>query len=129
MNLRDVPDDVCEALTQGAQASRQSLNAFVVQVLAECCASDSVRQPTGQSQLKLTSPEGWRKSPIPHNQTGSTKPGSQPGVSESPHTGHGWVTNVSPASLSAAMAREIDPSPGITTARKCETPSSLGVIS
>lgn len=35
MNLRDVPDDVYAALAEGAEASRQSLNAFVVERLSE----------------------------------------------------------------------------------------------
>lgn len=35
MNLRDVPDDVYEALADGAEASHQSLNAFVVERLSE----------------------------------------------------------------------------------------------
>lgn len=35
MNLRDVPDDVYEALVGAAQANRQSLSAFVVERLAE----------------------------------------------------------------------------------------------
>jgi hypothetical protein len=35
MNLRDVPDEVYAALAQGAEANRQSLNAFVVERLAE----------------------------------------------------------------------------------------------
>ncbi|PXY34506.1 hypothetical protein BAY59_02990 [Prauserella coralliicola] len=35
MNLRDVPDEVYDALAVGAAASRQSLNAFVVDRLAE----------------------------------------------------------------------------------------------
>lgn len=35
MNLRDVPDEVYAALADGAAASRQSLNAFVVERLAE----------------------------------------------------------------------------------------------
>lgn len=35
INLRDVPDDVYEALAEAAEANRQSLNAFVVERLAE----------------------------------------------------------------------------------------------
>lgn len=35
MNLRDVPDEVYSALADGAAASRQSLNAFVVERLTE----------------------------------------------------------------------------------------------
>ena len=35
MNLREVPDDVYEALSEAAAARRQSLNAFVVDVLTE----------------------------------------------------------------------------------------------
>jgi uncharacterized protein (DUF1778 family) len=35
MNLRDVPDDVYEALAEAAAARRQSLSAFVVERLAE----------------------------------------------------------------------------------------------
>jgi hypothetical protein len=35
MNLRDVPDEVYTALAQGAEASRQSLSAFVIERLAE----------------------------------------------------------------------------------------------
>ena len=35
MNLRDVPDDVYEALAGAAQANRQSLSAFVVERLTE----------------------------------------------------------------------------------------------
>ncbi|MFI6097141.1 hypothetical protein ACIA8G_16375 [Lentzea sp. NPDC051213] len=35
MNLRDVPDEVYAALADGAAASRQSLNAFVVERLSE----------------------------------------------------------------------------------------------
>lgn len=35
MNLRDVPDDVYRTLVEGAEANRQSLNAFVVERLAE----------------------------------------------------------------------------------------------
>jgi uncharacterized protein (DUF1778 family) len=35
MNLRDVPDDVYDTLTRGAEAQHQSLNAFVVSQLAE----------------------------------------------------------------------------------------------
>ncbi|WP_158303022.1 hypothetical protein [Prauserella endophytica] len=35
MNLRDVPDEVYDALAVGAAARRQSLNAFVVDRLAE----------------------------------------------------------------------------------------------
>lgn len=35
MNLRDVPDEVYAALADGAEESRQSLNAFVVERLAE----------------------------------------------------------------------------------------------
>lgn len=35
MNLRDVPDEVYDALSEGAEANRQSLNAFVVERLAE----------------------------------------------------------------------------------------------
>ena len=39
MNLRDVPDDVYEALAEGAAANRQSLNAYVVDRLSEVAAS------------------------------------------------------------------------------------------
>jgi hypothetical protein len=35
MNLRDVPDDVYEALAEAASANRQSLSAYVVDRLAE----------------------------------------------------------------------------------------------
>jgi hypothetical protein len=35
MNLRDVPDEVYLALAEGAEANRQSLNAFVVERLTE----------------------------------------------------------------------------------------------
>lgn len=35
MNLRDVPDDVYAALTEAAEANRQSLSAFVVDRLTE----------------------------------------------------------------------------------------------
>jgi hypothetical protein len=35
MNLRDVPDEVYLALAEGAEASQQSLNAFVVERLTE----------------------------------------------------------------------------------------------
>jgi hypothetical protein len=35
MNLREVPDDVYEALSDAAAARHQSLNAFVVDVLTE----------------------------------------------------------------------------------------------
>lgn len=35
MNLRDVPDDVYAALSEAAEANRQSLNAFVVDRLTE----------------------------------------------------------------------------------------------
>jgi hypothetical protein len=35
INLRDVPDEVYQALVEGADANRQSLNAFVVERLAE----------------------------------------------------------------------------------------------
>ena len=35
MNLREVPDDVYEALAEAAAARSQSLNAFVVDVLTE----------------------------------------------------------------------------------------------
>ncbi len=35
MNLRDVPDEVYLALAQGAQACRQSLNAYVVDRITE----------------------------------------------------------------------------------------------
>jgi hypothetical protein len=35
MNLRDVPDEVYAALSHGAEANRQSLNAFVVDRLTE----------------------------------------------------------------------------------------------
>ncbi len=35
MNLRDVPDDVYTALSEAADANRQSLNAFVIDRLAE----------------------------------------------------------------------------------------------
>ena len=35
MNLRDVPDEVYAALTEGAASNRQSLNAFVVERLTE----------------------------------------------------------------------------------------------
>jgi hypothetical protein len=35
INLRDIPDDVYAALSAGAAANRQSLNAFVVERLAE----------------------------------------------------------------------------------------------
>lgn len=35
MNLRDVPDDVYTALTEAAEANRQSLSAFVVERLTE----------------------------------------------------------------------------------------------
>lgn len=35
MNLRDVPDDVYEALAGAAEANRQSLSAFVVERLSE----------------------------------------------------------------------------------------------
>jgi hypothetical protein len=35
MNLRDVPDDVYAALSEAADANRQSLNAFVVDRLTE----------------------------------------------------------------------------------------------
>ncbi|WP_132119263.1 hypothetical protein [Actinocrispum wychmicini] len=35
MNLRDIPDDVYTALAEAAEANRQSLNAFVVDRLAE----------------------------------------------------------------------------------------------
>ncbi|UPK73445.1 hypothetical protein MU582_13470 [Nocardioidaceae bacterium SCSIO 66511] len=39
MNLRDVPDDVYEALAEDAAANRQSLNAYVVDRLSEIAAS------------------------------------------------------------------------------------------
>ncbi|CRK60542.1 hypothetical protein [Alloactinosynnema sp. L-07] len=35
INLRDVPDEIYDALAEGAEANRQSLNAFVVERLAE----------------------------------------------------------------------------------------------
>jgi hypothetical protein len=35
MNLREVPDEVYLALAEGAEANRQSLNAFVVDRLTE----------------------------------------------------------------------------------------------
>jgi len=35
MNLRDVPDEVYATLASGAEANHQSLNAFVVEWLAE----------------------------------------------------------------------------------------------
>lgn len=35
MNLRDVPDEVYAKLAEGAEANRQSLNAFVVERLIE----------------------------------------------------------------------------------------------
>jgi hypothetical protein len=35
MNPRDVPDEVCTALADGAAANHQSLNAFVVERLTE----------------------------------------------------------------------------------------------
>jgi hypothetical protein len=35
MNLRDVPDDVYEALAQAAERNRQSLTGFVVERLTE----------------------------------------------------------------------------------------------
>lgn len=35
MNLRDVPDDIYEALTRAAEESRQSLSAFIVDRLVE----------------------------------------------------------------------------------------------
>ncbi len=35
MNLRDVPDDVYEALAEAAKTNRQSLSAFVVERLTE----------------------------------------------------------------------------------------------
>jgi hypothetical protein len=35
MNLRDVPDDVYEALVAGAESRRQSLSAFVVEQLTD----------------------------------------------------------------------------------------------
>jgi hypothetical protein len=35
MNLRDVPDEVYLALAEGAEANRQSLNAFMVDRLTE----------------------------------------------------------------------------------------------
>ncbi|WP_322755207.1 hypothetical protein [Frankia sp. Cas3] len=35
MNLRDVPDEIYTALAEGAAASHQSLNAFVVERLTE----------------------------------------------------------------------------------------------
>jgi hypothetical protein len=35
MNLRDVPDQVYDALVEAAQANRQSLSAFVVERLTE----------------------------------------------------------------------------------------------
>jgi len=35
MNLRDVPEDVYEALAEAARANRQSLSAFVVERLTE----------------------------------------------------------------------------------------------
>ena len=35
MNLRDVPDEVYATLASGAEANHQSLNAFVVERLAE----------------------------------------------------------------------------------------------
>jgi hypothetical protein len=35
MNLRDVPDDVYSALTEAADANSQSLNAFMMERLAE----------------------------------------------------------------------------------------------
>lgn len=38
MNLRDVPDDVYDALVRAAKADRQSLSAFVVERLAEVAA-------------------------------------------------------------------------------------------
>lgn len=38
MNLRDVPDDVYDALSAAADAKRQSLNAFVVDRLTEAAA-------------------------------------------------------------------------------------------
>ena len=39
MNLRDVPDDVYGDLARAAEKSRQSLNAFVVDRLAEVARS------------------------------------------------------------------------------------------
>ena len=39
MNLRDVPDDVYADLAKAAKRSRQSLNAFVVERLAEAATS------------------------------------------------------------------------------------------
>lgn len=35
MNLRDVPDDVYDALAEAAEANRQSLSAFVIDRLTE----------------------------------------------------------------------------------------------
>ncbi|WP_035769395.1 hypothetical protein [Arthrobacter castelli] len=35
MNLRDVPDDVYDTLMQAAANNRQSLNAFIIERLAE----------------------------------------------------------------------------------------------
>jgi hypothetical protein len=54
INLRDVPDDVYEALVRGAEANHQSVNAFVVSQLMELAKvinladyMDTYTPPTG----------------------------------------------------------------------------------
>lgn len=42
MNLRDVPDEVYATLAEAATAKRQSLNAFVVDVLTETASVISI---------------------------------------------------------------------------------------
>jgi hypothetical protein len=43
MNLRDVPDDVYQALASAAAAKRQSLNAYVIERLTEAARVASIR--------------------------------------------------------------------------------------
>lgn len=54
MNLRDVPDDIYEALALEAAANRQSLSAFIVDRLTE--AAQTARMP--EYLASYTPPEG-----------------------------------------------------------------------
>lgn len=59
MNLRDVPDDVYAALSEAASTNRQSLNAYVVDRLAEAAQVARITeyvnayQPTDVSDVSL----------------------------------------------------------------------------
>ena len=54
MNLRDVPDDVYATLADAATASRQSLNAYVVDRLTEVAQDDEFLE-----LIKIIHQPGW----------------------------------------------------------------------